>query len=289
MIAAADLAARHGLRRRAGGRDWAGNCPACGYANAFSLREKDGHAVWWCASCGNDRDKLAEAVLGRTTQRSAAGAWHDRSEAPDAARKTALALALWNAALPIARSLAEHYLAGRGLPVPDGKALRFLPDAKHASSSRHPCMVALVTDATGRSVAVHRTFLAPGGAGKAALDPPRMTLGPVGGGTVRLWRWTRGLPLVIGEGIETSLAAGQILGVPAWAALSAGNLPHVPLPPGLTHLLIAADADPVGQRHAWAAADRFAADGLRVEVLTPDAGDFNDLLQRQQARDGNHG
>jgi hypothetical protein len=152
-------------------------------------------------------------------------------------------------------------------------------------------MVALVTDAADRPLAMHRTWLAPGGAGKAALDPPRMTLGPVGGGAVRLCRWRPGVPLVIGEGIETSLAAGLILGVPAWAALSARNLARVPFPNGLTHLLIAADADPPGQRGAWEAADGFTARGLRVEVLTPDADrtDFNDVLQRRLARDVTHG
>ncbi|MCW8086611.1 DUF7146 domain-containing protein [Sabulicella glaciei] len=290
MIAAADLAARHGLRRRTGGRDWAGDCPACGYANAFSLREKDGRALWWCASCGSDRDKLAEAVLGRAPQRTAAGAGHDRSEPPDGACKTALALEMWNAALPADRSPAQSYLAGRGLSLPDSGALRCLPDALHKpSGTRGLCMVALVTDAAGKPQAVHRTWLAPGGAGKAALDPPRMTLGPVGDGAVRLCRWTPGRPLVVGEGIETSLSAGLILGAPAWAALSAGNLARMPLPGGLTHLLIAADPDPTGQRHAWAAADAFTAAGLRVEVLTPDRGDFNDLLQRRTARDGNHG
>jgi hypothetical protein len=152
-------------------------------------------------------------------------------------------------------------------------------------------MVALVTDATGRPLAVHRTWLAQGGIGKAALDPPRMTLGPVAGGAVRLCCWQPGAALVIGEGIESSLAAGLIVGAPAWAALSAGNLACAPLPDGLAHVLIAADADAPGQRAAWAAADAFAARGLRVEVLTPDAAgtDFNDLLQRQRAQDVTHG
>ncbi|WP_207541180.1 DUF7146 domain-containing protein [Sabulicella rubraurantiaca] len=290
MRAARDIAARLALHRRPAGRGWAGNCPVCGYANAFSLQEREGRAVWWCASCGeHERDRLTQAVLGRETR----PARHHSTAAPPSAdvdARTAAAQRLWNAGnRPAKGCVVACYLAGRGLPQPDGDALRVLLDAKHPVGGVHPCMLARVTDATGRGQAIHRTFLAPGGAGKAALDPARMTLGPVGGGVVRLCRWAPGLPLVVGEGIETSLAAGLILGAPAWAALSAGNLPRVPLPPGLTHLLIAADADKAGQRHAWMAADRFAAEGLRVEVLTPDRDDFNDLLQRQQARDGNHG
>jgi hypothetical protein len=285
-----DLAARHGLRRRPGGRsEWSGACPGCGYASGFTLRAKEGRAVWWCASCGSDRDRLTAAVLGRVADTPLPSR---TAHAEDPTPRTAAGMRLWNASHPAAGSPAAAYLAARGLMLPDGEALRWISEAPHApSGTRGSCMVALVTDASGHPRAVHRTWLAPGGTGKAALDPPRMTLGPVGGGAVRLGRWRPGVPLVIGEGIETSLAAGVILGAPAWAALSAGNLARAPLPDGLTHLLIAADADPPGLRAAWAAADAFAARGLQVEVLTPDAdgADFNDLLQRQRAKDVTHG
>jgi phage/plasmid primase-like uncharacterized protein len=142
--------------------------------------------------------------------------------------------------------------------------------------------------------AVHRTFLAPGGAGKAKLDPPRMTLGPIAGAVVRLCRWVPGDALVVGEGVETSLSAGCLIGAPAWAALSAGNLAKVLWPQGLHRLLIAADHDHagVGQRAAWAAADAALAAGVRqVEVILPEwpGEDFNDLLQRQTAQEAHHG
>ena len=48
-------------------------------------------------------------------------------------------------------------------------------------------MVALVTHAvTGEPVAIHRTFLAPDGHGKAPVEPNKMMLGPTRGGVVRL-------------------------------------------------------------------------------------------------------
>jgi putative DNA primase/helicase len=201
------------------------------------------------------------------------------------------ALALWEAALPIQGSAAAHYLATRSLPVPDGTALRFLANARHASGAYALCLLALAVDGTGQGRAVHRTFLAAGGAGKAKLDPPRMTLGPVGGAVVRLCHWQEGEPLVIGEGIETSLSAGVLEGLPAWAALSAGNMAAVPLPAGLRSLVIAADNDAPGQRAADAAARAFAAQGLTVRMLTPatPGHDFNDLLQRRAARESAHG
>jgi hypothetical protein len=45
----------------------------------------------------------------------------------------------------------------------------------------------------------------------------------------------------MGEGIETSLAAGRIFNVPEWAALSAGSIAkfgETGWPPGLKRLLI---------------------------------------------------
>jgi len=55
--------------------------------------------------------------------------------------------------------------------------------------------------------------------------------------------------------------------------------------------MIAADADAPGQRAAWAAADAFMAEGRSARVMTPDVAglDFNDIVQRQKAREASHG
>jgi len=48
-------------------------------------------------------------------------------------------------------------------------------------------MVALVTRGTDDApLAIHRTFLARNGAGKAPVEPQKMMLGPCRGGAVRL-------------------------------------------------------------------------------------------------------
>ena len=74
-------------------------------------------------------------------------------------------------------------------------------------------MVALVTHgATGSPIAIHRTFLARDGGGKAPVDPAKMMLGPCRGGVVRLGE--PGDVLMVGEGIETCLAAMQATGQP---------------------------------------------------------------------------
>lgn len=275
---ARDLAARLGLRPAAGG--WTGTCPACGYRTGLRLSEKAGRALWWCASC-QDQAAVTNAILG------GAGAAVAASPAPrvdDTADRRNAALRLWEAALPWQGSPVAAYLARRLPGVAPAELatladLRFLPDAKHPCGRRLLCMVALVRDASGRPVAIHRTFLAPGGAGKAAVEPAKMTLGPVRGGAVRL----RGIAprLVIGEGMESTLAAAALLRLPAWAALSAGNLGDaLILPPEVQEVVIAADHDAPGLAAAGKAAARWQADGRKVKIAKPQraGADFADLL-----------
>ena len=72
-------------------------------------------------------------------------------------------------------------------------------------------MVALVTRGEDdKSLAIHRTFLARDGAGKAPVNPQKMMLGPCRGGAVRLA--APGEVLMVGEGIETCFAAMQATG-----------------------------------------------------------------------------
>jgi phage/plasmid primase-like uncharacterized protein len=118
-----------------------------------------------------------------------------------------------------------------------------------------------------------------------------MTLGPIAGAVIRLAEPQPGKPLAIGEGIETAASAGLILGAPSWAAISAGNLSRIELPPSVIELVIAADSDAVGQREAERAAQRWQAEGRRVRIAEPNTAstDFNDLLQRIGAPEVAHG
>jgi hypothetical protein len=86
-----------------------------------------------------------------------------------------------------------------------------------------PAMVALVTRGSDDTpIAIHRTFLARDGNGKAPVDPQKMMLGPCRGGAIRLGPISD--RLMIAEGIETALSAMQVTGQPAWAALSTSGL-----------------------------------------------------------------
>ena len=279
-LSAADLASRLNLHRAV--RGYRGTCPACSYPDAFSLRAGKGDRIGlFCASCG-DRDAITDAVV-----RAAGGAWTPPgapTPADDAAvrqRKQDAARRLWSGSTPAPGTIVDAYVSARALPgLAASMALRCRGDCRHPAGGSLPAMVAEAVDAAGAFLAVHRTFLRRDGSGKAEMEPQKATLGPVWGGAIRLDPIAE--ELVIGEGIESAASAGRLLGLPAWAAVSAGNLAQgLVLPAEVRRVVIAADADPPGERAAQQAALRWQREGRTVHIARPDkAGcDFNDLLR----------
>lgn len=193
------------------------------------------------------------------------------------------ALAIWQSAKSSQGTLVQTYLASRGvcLPLPD--ALRFHLGLKHRSGGIWPAMVALVTHGeTGLPIAIHRTFLARDGPGKAPVDPAKMMLGPCRGGVVRLAE--PGQVLMVGEGIETCLAAMQATSKPAWAALSTSGLRSLNLPPNVRNVIVLADGDEPGETAARNCASRWRREGRYVRIARPPSGmDFNDLLMAHKS------
>ena len=116
----------------------------------------------------------------------------------------------------------DRYLRGRraGL-VTYPSCLRISarePYWSDGSVSRHPAMLALITNSIGEPISVHRTYLAADG-GKADLPVQRKAVSSFGQGpTIRL------APVAptmgIAEGIETALSAKKLFGVPTWSVLS---------------------------------------------------------------------
>jgi putative DNA primase/helicase len=196
----------------------------------------------------------------------------------EALRRSEAALGIWQASHDAKGTLVISYLRSRGLVVPASPALRFHAGLKHPSGGVWPAMVALVTHgATGSPIAVHRTFLASDGGRKAPVNPAKMMLGPCRGGVVRLADPIN--ELMIGEGIETCLAAMQATGRAAWAALSTSGLRSLDLPTDLSEVIVLADGDEAGEAAAREGAFRWKRQGRRVRIARPPQGqDFNDML-----------
>ena len=207
---------------------------------------------------------------------------------------------------PIAGTLAEAYLRGRGIvDSSEAAALRFHPHcfyrAEPASTDTAdrrggreawPALIAAVTDNEGTLTGVQRTWLDPSGRAKAPVATPRRAMGCLienavrfvgsGNGTssAAALMSTTATVMVAGEGIETVLSLRSILPMmPMAAALSAGHLASLLPPPGLRRLYVASDNDRAGHWAAKTLTTRMQEAGVEVMVLAPTLGDFNDDLQ----------
>jgi phage/plasmid primase-like uncharacterized protein len=277
-----------GATLRRVGSEFIGPCPRCGGVDRFGISVTK--ALWHCRHCqkGGDVIDLLRHVEGigyvaaverltgekpapsRPLRRPVLKTIHNNNNMGIAQR-------IWRDAVGIVGSPGEAYLAARGIvldDVPNAGGLRFDP--------RTSCIIGRYTDATTAE---------PRGIWRRPINGGKpKALGPMKGCVVRLWpdeAVEQGL--VLGEGVETTLAAATriehraTLLRPAWAAGSADNIQNFPvLDDGVEALTILADHDAngIGQAAAERCATRWAAAGREVILLTPnDVGDFNDLVQ----------
>jgi putative DNA primase/helicase len=270
------------------GATWMARCPVHeDRSPSLSISAgKDGKVLVRCHAGCDQRDVIAalqKRGLWQTTGRGLGISRNHRrriADEPDAdpLKPSAAALAIWQASRAVAGTTVATYLRSRGLDLPASPPLRFHAGLKHPLGGVWPAMVALVTHgATGSPIAVHRTFLAREGGGKAPVDPAKMMLGPCSGGAVRLGE--AGAALMVGEGIETCLAVMQATGNAAWAALSTSGLRSLDLPRDIREVIVLADGDEPGEAAAQECAKRWQREGRRVRIARPPQGmDFNELL-----------
>jgi hypothetical protein len=220
--------------------------------------------------------------------------------------KSAAVFAQWLGLAPLAGSLAEVYLReARGidldrLPRLPG-AIRFSPRLEHFDKesgeiTEWPAMVTAMTRGS-KVVAIHRTYLAPDGGGKAPVAKAKMMKGPSRGAAMRLCNGARDLsptkaaaagvryPLIIGEGIETVLtAAGDQPDYRAWAAGSLSLLALLDWPECASAIVLLGENDAGEQARAEfekaCAHFRAQAQGRPFKAVFPQAGnDWNDWRQ----------
>lgn len=201
---------------------------------------------------------------------------------PDAARR------LFGMSQPIAGTLAERYLAGRGILLsPRERALRFHPscyyrDLVTGETRTLPALIAAVTSFDGKMTGLQRTWLDPSGQGKAQLADPRRSLGHLLGNAIWLGlEPSAPVPVVAaGEGLETMASLRSVMpALPVAAATSANHLAGLTFPPGCRRLYIAADADAAGRHGIERLSQRAGDAGILALVLRPQLGDFNDDLR----------
>ena len=163
-----------------------GPCPMCGGRDRFRFDDKDGRGTYFCSGCGaGDGVQLAMGITGLSFRDVAAEVERiagtvrpatTRTERTDDNKLSALRR-VFRESRPIERGdEACRYLAGRGLRLHDlPESLRTHPGMQYrdggAVLGTFPAMLATVTDATGRAVSMHRTYLQD--AQKAPVPAPK--------------------------------------------------------------------------------------------------------------------
>lgn len=260
----------------------------------------------WCMSWlgwdhGIDRAKLETKKKADRYFREQ----EDRLAAEDLATKRKKAKGWWlHAEQEIRHTPVEAYLFSRGIALQQlasyPRALRLLPKAQHTDGrtgeiTEWPCMIAAMTDRAGEIIAVHRTFLAADGNGKAPV-PAAKKIWPHGwqGSVIRLSRGGKDTPeeaarkgvsgpLVVTEGIEDGLSIA--LACPdyrVWAAGTLGNFGHVPVDhPCVSNVIIFADNDASAEaRKLFDKGVKALREKRSVTVArSPTGKDANDLLR----------
>jgi hypothetical protein len=286
MATAASLAYRLGAQRQ--GHNWRCPCPlGCGYSLSLCDTE-DGKLLAYCFGGCDYNDVLSALVEYGLLEDGADFPHHVRSldaNASDELHRIETARWIYDCCASAAGTLVETYLRSRHITINVPPILRFRT-YHHRIGVNFPAMVAPVVNIDGELVGTHATFLRPDGNGKAPLpkDLQRECRGVVSGGTIRLAAHDAGQELLVGEGLESTMSAAEIFGLPAWSAVSAGGLRILELPSAVRRLCIAADNDDAGRNTAVIAARRWKTEGRAVRIVLPAVigDDFNDVLAKRR-------
>jgi len=297
MSTALQLVRALGAKRS--GRQWVCRCPAHDDRNP-SLIFWQGHSAIrfkCCSGCepldiiaALRRRGLLDGHGGNVRGQNISDQNGERRkrEDEDLARKhTELARGIWNAARDPRGTPVEDYLCTRnGLVLDDaiaGHVLRF----HHRCPWRDgflPALIAVFRSLDDNAItAIHRI----------RLDQPerwpkaeRMMFGHVGRAAIKFDSEV-GDALAIGEGIETCMAAHQLMAAgeleraPVWALGSAGSIERFPVLPNIRTLRIIGENDPINEGAREQCGLRWLGAGRRVRVIKPDLGfnDLNDVLR----------
>jgi hypothetical protein len=295
------LSRLRGVRRSGDG--YTAFCPAHSddKTPSLSIREgKNGKVLLHCfGGAGCSYRQIVEA-LGLAPQTAPMPVRHSSIRPvrqSDDAGRIELARRIWREAKPLAGTPAQRYLEGRGIRLPMWPpTLRYHASCPHLTGSRLPALVAAVAvyrEEKLHLTAVHRIYVTPDGR-KAAVEPRKASLSSVKGGAVWLTRPTD--RLIVSEGVEDAMALmtvhhgdSRFADWSCAAAVSAGSLPCLELPPEVRTVIVAADNDEAGRQAANKAACRFLREGRDARIAYPPGGfkDFNDALLAEQRKKEN--
>ena len=274
------------LKLHRAGNEWKGCCPFHTDRSPSFTIFKGGHR-FYCFGCGASGDVLDYVsrtyglnIIEAAQFLCAGDLPRMECSTPAYAHKpdrTDEAVAIWKSACPVPGTLGEVYLGYRGIRAPFPLDFRF-QQLPYGSLGLMPCLVAGVRNEFGELSGIQRIYLRNDGLGKAQVPKPKLSLGKVAGGAIRMCDLDGSGCLTVCEGPEDglSLLAGGL--GPIWVAAGASMLPAMRFPPEVHTITIAADNDDAGDAAATMAATNFEERGLLVQIIRPSAAfkDFND-------------
>jgi hypothetical protein len=194
----------------------------------------------------------------------------DKTRTEDDIVRIDRAQGIWNQALDPRGTAAQDYLAARALNPPDdlaGTVLRFHPECPWRNENtgrtdRVSCLIAAFSSIDDNIItAIHRI----------RVDQParwpkteRRMIGVVRRAAIKLGKPTK--KLMIGEGLETCMAAMQLGLGPAWALGSVGSISFFPVLDGIEELTILAEVGDASTRAIQICGRRWRRAGRRVVI-----------------------
>ena len=279
-----------------------GPCPLCGGRDRYRFDDRNGNGDYYCGGCGPGVGITMVRKLHNWDFKTAAdeidriiGGENPKNPTPPVNYEPAPANDR-NPLTPEERlrrlkeviaeagdaELVAEYLGGRGLSIfptvlCGHGCLPYRHDDRYYG--RLPAMVAPILGPDGRLQSVHRTYLADDIPARKKI---MLKVETIRGAAVRLFQPAH--ELGVGTGIETSIAARELFGIPTWALLADALMKTFVPPPGVRRLVIFGDNDASfsGQTASYDMAKRLGPDLDEVEVkIPPDVGtDWLDVLNQ---------